>query len=144
MSTIVAVRKGTQLCIAADSLTSFGDTRLSAGYDAAYDKIHAYRDNFLGVVGSAAHLQVFQSIFTEEAEYDLSSRGAIFETFRALHPRLKDEYYLNPKEDEDDAYESSRIDALIINPHGVFGVYSLREVFEYTRYWAIGSGAGAL
>jgi ATP-dependent HslUV protease subunit HslV len=48
---------------------------------------------------------------------------------------------LNPKEDEDDAYESSRIDALIINPHGVFGVYSLREVFEYTRYWAIGSGS---
>jgi ATP-dependent HslUV protease, peptidase subunit HslV len=141
MSTIVAVRKGEQVCIAADSLTSFGDTRLAAGYDAAYDKIHAFRDNFLGVVGSAAHLQVFQSIFTEEAGHDLSSRAAIFETFRALHPRLKDEYYLNPKEDEDDAYESSRIDALIINPWGVFGVYSLREVFEYTRYWAIGSGS---
>jgi ATP-dependent HslUV protease, peptidase subunit HslV len=141
MSTIVAVRKGEQVCIAADSLTSFGDTRLAAGYDAAYDKIHAFRDNFLGVVGSAAHLQVFESIFTEGAEHDLSSRAAIFETFRALHPRLKDEYYLNPKEDEDDAYESSRIDALIINPQGVFGVYSLREVFEYTRYWAIGSGS---
>jgi ATP-dependent protease HslVU (ClpYQ) peptidase subunit len=141
MSTIVAVRKGAQVCIAADSLTSFGDTRLAAGYDAAYDKIHAYRDNFLGVVGSAAHLQVFQSIFAQDAEYDLSSRGAIFETFRSLHPRLKDEYYLNPKEDEEDAYESSRIDALIINPQGVFGVYSLREVFEYTRYWSIGSGS---
>jgi ATP-dependent protease HslVU (ClpYQ) peptidase subunit len=141
VSTIVAVRKANQVCIAADSLTSFGDTRLSAGYDASYDKIHDYRDNFIGVVGSAAHLQVFQSIFTDEAELDLSSRATIFETFRALHPRLKEEYYLNPKEDEEDAYESSRIDALIINPQGLFGVYSLREVFEYTRYWSIGSGA---
>jgi ATP-dependent protease HslVU (ClpYQ) peptidase subunit len=141
MSTIVAVRKGNQVCIAADSLTSFGDTRLAAGYDAAYDKIHSYGDNYLGVVGSAAHLQVFQSIFAQGADYDLSSRAAIFETFRSLHPRLKDEYYLNPKEDEEDAYESSRIDALIINPKGLFGVYSLREVFEYTRYWSIGSGA---
>jgi len=131
MSTIVAVRKGNQVCIAADSLTSFGDTRLAAGYDAAYDKIHSYGDNYLGVVGSAAHLQVFQSIFAQGAEYDLSTRAAIFETFRSLHP----------KEDEEDAYESSRIDALIINPKGLFGVYSLREVFEYTRYWAIGSGA---
>ena len=30
--------------------------------------------------------------------------------------------------------------ALIANRKGIFGVYSMREVFEYTRYWAIGSG----
>ena len=30
--------------------------------------------------------------------------------------------------------------ALVANAHGIFGVYSMREVFEYTRFWAVGSG----
>jgi ATP-dependent protease HslVU (ClpYQ) peptidase subunit len=29
---------------------------------------------------------------------------------------------------------------LIANAHGLFGVYSYREVFEFERFWAIGSG----
>ena len=29
---------------------------------------------------------------------------------------------------------------LIANAHGIFGVYSYREVFEFERFWAIGSG----
>ncbi|RMG50919.1 MAG: MFS transporter [Gammaproteobacteria bacterium] len=141
MSTIVAVKKNGCIVIAADSLTTFGDTRLPAVDDAAWDKIHRYRDSHIGIVGSAAHLLVIQSIFTEDADFDLSNRAAIFETFRSLHPRLKEEYFLNPKEDEDDAYESTRMDALIANPDGIFGLFSLREVFEYQRFWAVGSGA---
>ncbi len=53
---------------------------------------------------------------------------------------MKEEYYLNPKDEDDDPYESSRIDTLIANPHGIFAVYALREVFEYSRFWAVGSG----
>ena len=30
--------------------------------------------------------------------------------------------------------------ALVANEHGIFGVYSMREVFEYTQFWAVGSG----
>jgi ATP-dependent protease HslVU (ClpYQ) peptidase subunit len=48
--------------------------------------------------------------------------------------------FLNPKEDEEDPYESSQITALIINSTGLYGIFSMREVFEYTQYWAIGSG----
>jgi ATP-dependent HslUV protease, peptidase subunit HslV len=29
---------------------------------------------------------------------------------------------------------------MIVNPSGVFAVYSMREVFEFDRFWAIGSG----
>jgi ATP-dependent protease HslVU (ClpYQ) peptidase subunit len=29
---------------------------------------------------------------------------------------------------------------MIANPSGIFAVYSMREVFEFDRYWAIGSG----
>jgi hypothetical protein len=40
MTTIVAVRKGNQIAIAADSQTTFGDDqKLLAGYDCFHDKI---------------------------------------------------------------------------------------------------------
>ena len=68
-------------------------------------------------------------------------RLSIFETFRALHPVLKEKYFLNSKDEDDDPYESTQIDALIANPSGIFGIHSLREVTEYKKFWAIGSGA---
>jgi ATP-dependent HslUV protease, peptidase subunit HslV len=56
------------------------------------------------------------------------------------HQILKEKYFLNIKEEEDDPYESSQITTLIANTHGIFGVYSYREVFSFDRFWAIGSG----
>ena len=106
MSTVVVVKKGGKVCIAADSLTSFGDLKLSSAYDAANDKILQFRDCYLGIVGSAAHQLVLESIINdnkilEEVDIDLSSRLSVFETFRALHPVLKDKYFLNAKDEDD-------------------------------------------
>jgi ATP-dependent protease HslVU (ClpYQ) peptidase subunit len=83
---------------------------------------------------------VFESLLAKHAELDFSTKSAIFETFRKLHPILKEQHFLNPKEEEDDPYESTQITALIANGYGIFGVYSMREVFEYTQFWAAGSG----
>jgi ATP-dependent protease HslVU (ClpYQ) peptidase subunit len=140
MTTLVAVRKDGSISIAADSLTTFGDLRLAASFDSSSEKILHYKDNHIGLCGSAAHQLVFESILREAKDIDFSSKAAIFETLRKLHPVLKEQHFLNPKEEEDDPYESTQITALIANPHGIFGVYSMREVFEYTRFWAVGSG----
>lgn len=140
MTTIVAVKKNGIVTIAADTLTTFGNTRLTAEKDASHDKILQVGDSYVGVCGSAAHHLVLASLFAKMADIRLDSKEAIFETFRKLHPVLKDECFLNPKEDEEDPYESSQITALIANPSGIFGIYSMREVFEYTQFWAIGSG----
>jgi ATP-dependent HslUV protease subunit HslV len=140
MTTLVAVRKNDHVAIAADSLTTFGDTRLSAQFDRSSEKIIRYRDTYIGLCGSAAHQLVFQSLLAGSAEFDFSDKAAIFETFRKLHPILKDQHFLNPKEEEDDPYESTQVTALVANERGIFGVYSMREVFEYTQFWAVGSG----
>ncbi len=139
MTTLVAVRKNDEIAIAADSLTTFGDTRLSAQFDRAPDKIVRYKGSYIGLCGSAAHQLVFESLLAKH-DLDFSTKGAIFETFRKLHPILKEQHFLNPKEEEDDPYESTQVTALVANEHGIFGVYSMREVFEYTQYWAVGSG----
>lgn len=141
MSTIVVVKKNAHIAIAADSLTTFGDTCQSAAMDAAYDKIVKFKDCYLGVVGSAAHQLVMESALPSLEDAAFNTRGEIFESFRRLHGVLKDTYHLNPKDEEGDPYESSHIDALIANSQGIFGIYALREVFEYQKYWAIGSGS---
>lgn len=142
MSTIVVVKKAGKVCIAADSLTSFGDLSMGSDYDADSDKILQCENAYLGIVGSAAHHLVMQSIIQQpEIKMDFSTRLTIFESFRQLHPMLKEKYFLNAKDEDDDPYESTQIDALIASPHGIFGVHSLREVCEYKKFWAIGSGS---
>ncbi|MCP4432401.1 MAG: MFS transporter [Gammaproteobacteria bacterium] len=146
MSTIVAVLKNGTACIAADSLTSFGDTKQAAEFVTDSDKIMQFQgnlsDNYMGIVGSAAHQLVMKSLVTNHADkIDFSDRLAIFNTLKTIHPILKEEYFLNSKEEDDDSYESSRVDALIMNTNGIFGLYSLREVDQYSRFWAVGSGS---
>ena len=140
MTTIVAVRKNGVVAIAADTLTTFGNTRSPAGMDCSHDKILHVCGSYIGVCGSAAHHLVLSSLLGKSPDVQLNSKEAIFETFRKLHPVLKEECFLNPKEDEEDPYESSQITALIINSSGMYGIFSMREVFEYSQFWAIGSG----
>ena len=115
MTTLVIVRKDDDIVIAADSLTTFGDTRLAAEHDRTYDKIvavsrHLYRPVRIG----RAPARVRKPARRQEP-LDFSDKFAIFETFRKLHPILKEQHFLNPKEEEDDPYESTQITALIAN-----------------------------
>ncbi|MDR3410252.1 MAG: MFS transporter [Formivibrio sp.] len=140
MTTVVVVRKGNQAVIAADSLSTFGDTRMGAGDDACWNKIFESHNSYFSISGSAAHDLVLQSLLKKVKTLSFGSRMAIFESFRKLHPKLKEDFFLKTEEEEDDPYESSQITALIANASGIYGVYSLREVYEYQRFWGIGSG----
>lgn len=144
MSTIVVVRKGGQACIAGDTLTSFDDVKMYSTYDRHHDKIQVCGDSYVGIIGSSAHSLVVEDIFRHgETHYDLSSREEIFRSFVRLHAVLKKKYYLNvnTKDEGNDPYEPSHIDALIANKSGIFAVYGLRDTNEFTRFWAIGSGS---
>jgi len=142
MSTIVIARKYGRACIAADTLTTFGDIRLPADMDCHHSKIQSFAGTHMGIVGSAAHtLVVERALRKPELKADFSSRDATFDTLIRLHPVLKEKYFLNAKDSEEDPYESSQIDAVFVNKAGIFALYSLREVYEYTQYWAVGTGA---
>ena len=140
MTTIVVVKKNGVATMAADSLTTFGSTKLSPDYDAVYDKIQKFGDSYFGIAGSAAHHLVLEKILLKQANLAFGSKMEIFDSFSKIHPLLKDEHFLNPKEEEDDPYESSQLTAMIANKTGIYAVYSMREVFEFNRFWAIGSG----
>jgi len=140
MTTIVVVKKGEEIAIASDALVTFGETRLPHGYE-TNEKIFRVRDSYIGLAGSTAHFSVFAQALTHLGEeVQLHSRQDIFNTFQRLHPVLKERFFLNPKEEDSDPYESSQITALIANASGIYGVYSYREVFSFDRFWGIGSG----
>jgi ATP-dependent protease HslVU (ClpYQ) peptidase subunit len=141
MTTVVVARKGGQVAIAADSLVTFGDTRLAHGYE-ANEKLFKAGDSFVGMSGTTAHFPVLRRALNSLApeELLLGSRDQVFDTFLRLHPKLKDAFYLNTKEEDADPYESSQFTALIANTSGIYGVYSYREVFEFDRFWGIGTG----
>ena len=85
---------------------------------------------------------MIKSLLANHADkIDFSNQLSIFESLKQVHPILKEEYFLNSKDEDQDDYETSRIDGLLMTPRGIFGIYSMREVDEYTRYWAVGSGA---
>jgi ATP-dependent HslUV protease, peptidase subunit HslV len=141
MTTVVVVRKGGTVAIASDSLVTFGDTRLDASYE-ANDKLFRVGGSWIGMSGTTAHFPVLRrALATLPAdELKLNSRDEVFDTFLKLHPKLKETYFLNPKEEDADPYESSQFTALIANACGIFGVYSYREVFEFDRFWSVGTG----
>ena len=140
MTTCVVVRKNNQIAIAADSLVTFGDTRLASGYE-VNQKIFPIGSSWVTLAGTAAHFPVMRKLLTDMGdECKLGNRDEVFTTFSRVHQILKENYFLNTKEDEDDPYESSQITSLIANPYGIYGVYSYREVFSFDRFWGIGSG----
>jgi len=131
---------GGSAAIASDSL-NFSETRLPDGYEANL-KLFRVGNSVIGTVGSIAHLPVLQQALASLAPEDvqLHRREGIFETFVDLRPRLKQRFFLNTKEQGSEPYESSQFSILIADRSGIFGVGSYREVFEFPRFWAIGSG----
>ena len=85
---------------------------------------------------------ILKEYFTENSQsISLQSVDDIFRTWNQLHLKLKEKYFLMPEEDKEDAIESSRMDVIIANPHGIFGVSGHRTVQEFTRFYAYGSGS---
>jgi ATP-dependent HslUV protease, peptidase subunit HslV len=59
LTTVCVVRKGGQLAIAADSLVTFGDTRLPHGYESNH-KLFKVGSSYFGMSGTTAHFPVLR------------------------------------------------------------------------------------
>ena len=145
MTTLVVVRKAGQVAIAADTLVTFGDTRLGHRFE-ANSKIFKVDTpagiSYVGMAGTVAHFPALRKAMgaLPKDQLRLGSRDEVYDTFLKLHPLLKDGFFLQTKEDDNDPYESSQFTVVIANASGIFGLYSYREVFEFKEFWGIGSG----
>ena len=142
MTTVTVVRKGGVAAIAADTLIKWGSAKESATYIANHDKILRVGESLVGVTGTATFTAILRDYFDHSSEeVRLDSPSQIFRTWNRLHGILKERYFLLPEEDKEDALESSRMDCLIANPHGIFGVAAHRTVQQFSKFYAYGSGS---
>ena len=145
MTTLVIVKKAGQVAIAADALVTFGDTRLGNRFE---DNTKIFRidtpagGSYIGMAGTVAHFPVLRMAMAAlpKEHLKLGSKDEVFETFTRLHPLLKETFFLQTKEDDNDPYESSQFSVVIANATGIYGLYSYREIFEFKEFWGIGSG----
>lgn len=142
MSTVVVVRKSGLGAICADTLTKWGTVKESADYVHNHEKILQIGDTYVGITGPATFKLILRDYFSENgSDVKFDNPSSIFRTWNRLHRALKDRYFLQGEEDKEDPLESSRIDVLLLNKHGIFGVAAHRTVQEFSRFYAFGSGA---
>ena len=147
MTTLVVVKKAGQVAIAADSLVTFGDTKLPHRFE-ANSKIFkvdtSAGSSYVGMAGTVAHFPALRKAMVALPKEDLklSSKDEVYDTFLKLHPMLKETFFLQTKEDDNDPYESMQFTVVVANATGIYGLYSYREVFEFKEFWGIGSGRG--
>jgi ATP-dependent protease HslVU (ClpYQ) peptidase subunit len=145
MTTVVVVKKAGQVAIAADTLVTFGDTRLGPRFE---DNSKIFKidtpagPSYVGMAGTVAHFPALRKAMEAlpKDQLLLGSKDEVFDTFTRLHPVLKESFFLQTKEDDNDPYESSQFSVLVANATGIYGLYSYREVFEFKEFWGIGSG----
>lgn len=141
MTTIAVVRKGGYAAIAADTLTKYGYTKESAEYVANHGKVLKVGRSYIGLSGSlTADLAVRAYFAGAGGGARLESVMDIFAVWNDLHRALKEEFHINAQSADDSSFETSRVSALIANPHGIFGVSNQRAVQEFTKFYSYGSG----
>lgn len=142
MTTVTVVKKDGRIAIAADTLTKWGCGKESAVYVENHDKIIRVGESYVAITGSATFKLILMDYFENlDTPPELRSAQDIFRVWNQMHPVLKEQYFLQTGEDKEEDLESTRMDVLIANSHGIFGVAAHRTVQAFSRFYAYGSGS---
>lgn len=144
MGTIVAVRTNSGIAIGADCINTFEEI-VHSSLNFAESCISKLGESYIGINCGYALQQSAQSIFESlisesSAELHLTNRAAVRSFFSSHFDHLRTLQRIIPQQQGNVPFETLPMNALIINRHGLFKVDATRSVYEYKKYWAIGSG----
>jgi ATP-dependent HslUV protease subunit HslV len=143
MSIALAIEKNGELIVAADTLTSFGHTKVPPGLHAA-EKVRRVGASLLATTGWGVYENILDDVLARRKNIRLGSRGQIFEFFLRLWSDLHKKYsFVNDQIDEKEAGPFGNLDStfLIAGRAGIFYVGPDMSVTRVKHYFAIGSGA---
>jgi ATP-dependent protease HslVU (ClpYQ) peptidase subunit len=143
MSIIVAVTKGGQTVMAADSLTSFGDGLRVPPNNCSVAKIRRVNGSLLGAAGWGIYDCIVDHFLAGNQPAELGDQREIFSFFLALWKALHDRYpFVNDQaHSRDTPFGDLDATFLVANRGGIFKVSHDMDVCRFNRYFAIGSGA---
>ena len=143
MSIALAIEKNGELILAADTLTSFGHTKVPPVLHAA-DKIRRVGASFLATTGWGLYENILDDVIARRKNIKLGSSGQIFDFFLRLWNDLHKKYsFVNDQIDEKEAGPFGNLDStfIIAGRAGIFYVGPDMSVTKVKHYFAIGSGA---
>jgi len=142
MSIVVVVKKGKEVTIASDTLTSIGHMEFSAKYKENSKKFFQYEDTFIGSVGaSMSKIMLNHALKNSEEKFDFNGLESIYSSMLEIHKLLKKEYFLIPTKKIEQTVEATKLHLLLANSSGIYKISSDRHIAELSRFWAIGSGS---
>jgi ATP-dependent protease HslVU (ClpYQ) peptidase subunit len=143
MSIALAIEKNGELIVAADTLTSFGHTKVPPVLHAA-DKVRRVGANLLATTGWGLYENILDDVIARRKNLKLGSREQIFEFFLRLWNDLHKKYsFVNDQIDEKEAGPFGNLDStfIIAGRSGIYYVGPDMSVTQVKHYFAIGSGA---
>lgn len=143
MSIALAIEKNGELIVAADTLTSFGHTKVPPALHAA-QKIRRVGGAYLASTGWGLYENILDDVLARRGRVSLGSSSQIFAFFLRLWRDLHKKYsFVNDQIDEKESGPFGNLDStfLVANRAGIFYVGPDMSVTRVERYFAIGSGA---
>jgi ATP-dependent protease HslVU (ClpYQ) peptidase subunit len=143
MSIALALEKNGELILAADTLTSFGHTKVPPTLHAA-QKVRRVGSSWLAATGWGLYENILDDVLARRKNLRLGSREQIFDFFLRLWSDLHKKYsFVNDQIDEKEAGPFGNLDStfIVAGPAGIFYVGPDMSVTEVERSFAIGSGA---
>src|SRR5512137_1664183 len=143
MSIALAIEKNGELIVAADTLTSFGHTKVPPVLHAA-EKIRRVGASFLATTGWGLYENILDDVIARRKNIKLGSREQIFDFFLRLWNDLHKKYsFVNDQIDEKEAGPFGNLDStfIVAGRAGIFYVGPDMSVTKVKHYFAIGSGA---
>ena len=142
MSVIVAIRKENRIVMAADTLTSFGDSEHMPQENARTSKVGRIGDSLIGGAGWAVYDDILNDFLATRPTPDLTSARKIFSFFLDFWRALHEHYTFVNDQAANNSSPFGDLDStfLIANAGGIFTVASDLGVTPLNRYYAIGSG----
>ncbi len=143
MSIAVAVQKNGELVIAADTMTTFGHTKVPHDLHAAR-KIRRVGSAWLATTGWGLYDNILEDFLARNKAAQLDTQKRTFDFFLRLWQALHKRYTLvNDQAEDKESGPFGNLDStfLVANRRGIFYVGPDLSVTPVTRYFAIGSGA---
>ena len=141
MSIVVAVKKGAELVIAADTQQNFGSSKPCAG-NVRHSKIVKIDGAYLGLTGWGIYENILADYLSDKQPVDLQTRQTVFTFFRELWPALHQRYSLVNDQSQERDHPFGDLDSafLVATKANIFYVSANMSVSEFHRFHAIGSG----
>ena len=144
MTIAVAVRKGGEIVLAADTQSNFGHNRTPIGNHRT-QKILTVGGNHLATSGWGLYANILGDFLARKRTPKLDSERDVFRFFQGFWKALHEQYTMvnDQCQHEDEPSPFGDLDAsfLLANGGGIFLVSSDTSVTEFQQYYAVGSGA---